>query len=91
MGARLVRAWDAYDRRKGLEARRPYQEPVGAWFSHVGGLHTVFHIWEYPSLEEREKTRAAAWQVEVCLCTATTNYLGMEHDGEQGMHFLPRS
>ncbi|KAI3626168.1 hypothetical protein CBS9595_001529 [Malassezia furfur] len=52
------------DWRKGLEARRPYQEPVGAWFSHVGELHTVFHIWEYPSLEEREKTRAAAWQVE---------------------------
>lgn len=43
---------------------------MGAWFSHVGELHTVFHIWEYPSLEEREKTRAAAWQVEVCLCTA---------------------
>ncbi|WFD42478.1 hypothetical protein MPSI1_001123 [Malassezia psittaci] len=52
------------DWRQGLEARRPYQEPVGAWFSHMGGLHTVFHIWEYPSLEEREKIRAAAWQVE---------------------------
>lgn len=86
MGTRLVRYSDAHGRRKGLEARRPYQEPVGAWFSHVGELHTVFHIWEYPSLEEREKTRAAAWQVEVRLCTTTTNYLGMEHDGEQGMH-----
>ncbi|WFD37648.1 uncharacterized protein MJAP1_000595 [Malassezia japonica] len=52
------------DWRRGLEARRPFVEPVGAWFSHVGGLHTVFHIWEYSSLEEREKTRAAAWQVE---------------------------
>lgn len=65
MGARLVSNQIAYKRRRGLEARRPYQEPVGAWFSHVGRLHTVFHIWEYPSLEEREKTRAAAWQVEV--------------------------
>lgn len=52
-------------RRHGLEARRPFQEPVGAWYTHVGGLHTVFHIWAYPSMEQREKTRAAAWQVEV--------------------------
>lgn len=53
------------DWRHGLEARRPYVEPVGAWFTHVGGLHTVFHIWAYPSMEQRERTRAAAWQVEV--------------------------
>ncbi|WFD31405.1 hypothetical protein MSPP1_002440 [Malassezia sp. CBS 17886] len=52
------------DWRRGLEARRPYAEPVGAWFSHVGQLHTVFHIWEYPSTEQREKTRAEAWRVE---------------------------
>ena len=40
-------------------------EPVGAWFTHVGGLPTGFHIWASPSMEQRERTRAAAWQVEV--------------------------
>lgn len=50
--------------RKGLEARRRYTEPVGAWFSQIGQLHTVFHIWHYDSLESRKSTRDAAWQVE---------------------------
>lgn len=50
--------------RRGLDARRKYVEPVGAWFVQIGGLHTVFHIWAYPSLEERKRTRDAAWQVE---------------------------
>lgn len=50
--------------RKGLEARRRYTEPVGAWFTQIGGLHTVFHVWHYPSLEKRKETRDAAWQVE---------------------------
>ncbi|CAO1629548.1 unnamed protein product [Sympodiomycopsis kandeliae] len=50
--------------RKGLEARRKYTEPVGAWFSQIGKLHTVFHIWQYPSLDKRKETRDAAWQVE---------------------------
>ncbi|KIS65992.1 uncharacterized protein UMAG_06082 [Mycosarcoma maydis] len=55
--------WEQHWRR-GLEARRKFVEPIGAWFTQIGGLHTVFHIWEYPSLEERKKTRDMAWQVE---------------------------
>lgn len=46
-----------------MEARRQFAEPVGAWFTQIGGLHTVFHIWHYPSLKERKETRDAAWQV----------------------------
>lgn len=23
-------------------------EPVGAWFSQVGRLHQVYHLWQYP-------------------------------------------
>ncbi len=34
-------------RRKGIEARRHYVEPVGAWFSQVGRLHQVYHMWQY--------------------------------------------
>ena len=35
-------------RRKGIEARRKFVAPVGAWFSQVGRLHQVHHLWQYP-------------------------------------------
>lgn len=31
----------------GLQARRKFVEPIGAYFSQVGKLHTVTHIWRY--------------------------------------------
>lgn len=34
-------------RRRGIEARRKFIEPVGAWFSQVGRLHQVHHMWQY--------------------------------------------
>lgn len=36
------------NRRKGLEYRSQFCEPVGAWFSQLGNLHTVQHMWTYP-------------------------------------------
>lgn len=39
---------DLFLRRKGLECRRQFCEPVGAWFSQLGELHTVHHMWTYP-------------------------------------------
>ncbi|CAD6889217.1 unnamed protein product [Tilletia controversa] len=48
---------------RGLEARRKFVEPVGAWFAQIGGLHTVVHLWSYPNLAARKETRDAAWQV----------------------------
>ncbi|CAD6583015.1 MAG: hypothetical protein CYPHOPRED_002212 [Cyphobasidiales sp. Tagirdzhanova-0007] len=33
--------------RIGLEARRKFVEPIGAWFSQVGELHQVLHMWHY--------------------------------------------
>ena len=35
-------------RRRGIEARRKSVAPVGAWFSQVGRLHQVHHMWQYP-------------------------------------------
>lgn len=35
-------------RRKGIEARRKFVAPVGAWFSQIGRLHQVYHMWQYP-------------------------------------------
>lgn len=38
-------------RRRGIEARRKFVAPVGAWFSQIGRLHQVYHMWQYPSVE----------------------------------------
>ncbi|CAL1694513.1 unnamed protein product [Somion occarium] len=50
--------------RRGIEARRKFVEPVGAWFSQVGRLHQVYHLWQYPDLKARKETREKAWQLD---------------------------
>lgn len=50
--------------RKGIEARRKFVAPVGAWFSQIGRLHQVHHLWQYPSLDARKETREKAWQID---------------------------
>ena len=50
--------------RKGLEYRRQFCEPVGAWFAQLGRLNQVHHMWQYPDLEARKRTREAAWQTD---------------------------
>jgi len=39
--------WEMYWR-KGLECRSQFCEPVGAWFTQLGELNTVYHMWTYP-------------------------------------------
>jgi len=48
--------------RVGIEARRKFVAPVGAWFSQVGRLHQVHHMWQYPDLATRKEIREKAWQ-----------------------------
>ncbi|KAI0046602.1 NIPSNAP-domain-containing protein [Auriscalpium vulgare] len=50
--------------RKGIEARRKFVEPVGAWYSQVGRLHQVYHMWQYPDLQTRKAKRDQAWQLD---------------------------
>ncbi|RDB28785.1 Protein NipSnap 2 [Hypsizygus marmoreus] len=50
--------------RRGIEARRKFTSPVGAWFSQLGRLHQVHHMWQYPSLEARKELREQAWQTD---------------------------
>ncbi|KAI0783307.1 NIPSNAP-domain-containing protein [Abortiporus biennis] len=50
--------------RQGIEARRKFVAPVGAWFSQVGRLHQVHHMWQYPDLQTRKDTRERAWQLD---------------------------
>jgi len=50
--------------RRGIEARRKSVAPVGAWFSQVGRLHQVHHMWQYPDLQTRKDVREKAWQID---------------------------
>ncbi|KAH9964258.1 NIPSNAP-domain-containing protein [Russula dissimulans] len=50
--------------RKGIEARRKFVRPVGAWYAHIGRLHQVYHLWQYPDLETRKEQRESAWQLD---------------------------
>ncbi|KAG0743254.1 hypothetical protein G6F57_004831 [Rhizopus arrhizus] len=55
--------WEMYWR-KGLDCRRKFCEPVGAWFTQLGELNTVYHMWTYPDLQNRKTTREDAWNTE---------------------------
>ncbi|KAJ3035539.1 hypothetical protein HDV00_003693 [Rhizophlyctis rosea] len=50
--------------RRGLEARRKFVQPIGAWFSQLGALNYVHHMWVYPDLQARKESREKAWQVD---------------------------
>ncbi len=39
--------------------RKHLGELVGYFFSEIGPINEVVHIWAYPSLDERERRRAA--------------------------------
>ncbi|RKP37335.1 hypothetical protein BJ085DRAFT_20206 [Dimargaris cristalligena] len=47
--------------RKGIECRKGLEHPIGAWFSQLGGLNQVHHMWAYPDLETRKRAREEAW------------------------------
>ncbi|EJD03823.1 NIPSNAP-domain-containing protein [Fomitiporia mediterranea MF3/22] len=50
--------------RIGIEARRKLVAPVGAWFSRIGRLHQVHHLWQYPDFQTRNDIREKAWQLD---------------------------
>jgi NIPSNAP len=39
--------WESHWR-KGLEVRKNFMEPIGAWFTQIGTLNRVYHIWQFP-------------------------------------------
>ncbi|GAA6013060.1 hypothetical protein JCM11491_000956 [Sporobolomyces phaffii] len=56
--------WE-HEWRVGLEARLASGHyPVGAWFSQVGKLHQVHHLWQYQSMEARRLKREQSWQID---------------------------
>jgi len=50
--------------RRGIDARKKFVEPVGAWYAQVGRLHQVHHLWQYPDLHTRKEMREKAWQID---------------------------
>jgi hypothetical protein len=49
--------------RKGIECRRQVMEPVGAWFSQLGRLNRVYHLWQFADLEHRKISREKCWEL----------------------------
>ncbi|KAK9495950.1 NIPSNAP-domain-containing protein [Lipomyces doorenjongii] len=48
---------------KGIECRRQVMEPVGAWFTQLGSLNTVHHLWQFADLEHRKLSREKCWEL----------------------------
>ncbi|XP_068572184.1 protein NipSnap homolog 2-like [Cebidichthys violaceus] len=47
---------------RAIEFRQQNHEAVGGFFSQIGSLYTVHHLWAYKDLQSREDTRNSAWQ-----------------------------
>ena len=45
-------AWE-----KSIEERKKYSPFVGCWYSEIGQLNKMIHIWAYSSLDHRSETR----------------------------------
>ncbi|KAL6067579.1 NIPSNAP domain-containing protein [Balamuthia mandrillaris] len=55
-----VWVWASYWE-QGLKHRSKYVQPVGAWYSEIGVLNRVFHLWQYPDMDKRKQLRESAW------------------------------
>uniref|UniRef100_A0AAQ4RBI7 NIPSNAP domain-containing protein n=1 Tax=Gasterosteus aculeatus aculeatus TaxID=481459 RepID=A0AAQ4RBI7_GASAC len=47
---------------RAINFRQQNHEAVGGFFSQIGSLYTVHHLWAYKDLQSREDTRNSAWQ-----------------------------
>lgn len=48
-------------RARAINIRQENHEAVGGFFSQIGSLYTVHHLWAYKDLQSREHVRNAAW------------------------------
>jgi len=49
---------------RAINFRQHNHEACGGFFSQIGNLYMVHHLWAYKDLQAREDTRNAAWQQE---------------------------
>ncbi|XP_072044692.1 LOW QUALITY PROTEIN: protein NipSnap homolog 2-like [Amphiura filiformis] len=47
---------------KGIEARREGDENVAGFFTQIGDLYLVHHLWAYKNLELRKQIRESSWR-----------------------------
>ncbi|XP_044015738.1 protein NipSnap [Aphidius gifuensis] len=47
---------------RAINHRRKNDEPFAAYFSQIGRLYNVHHIWCYKDLQSRKETRESAWR-----------------------------
>nr|CAB3264335.1 protein NipSnap homolog 1 [Phallusia mammillata] len=47
---------------RGIRARQQSNEAVGGFFSEIGPLSVVHHLWAYKDLQHRKDTRQSAWE-----------------------------
>ncbi|XP_072909677.1 protein NipSnap homolog 2 [Hemitrygon akajei] len=47
---------------RAIRFRQENNEAVGGFFSQIGELYTVHHLWAYKDLQSRDETRNSAWQ-----------------------------
>lgn len=47
---------------RGIQKRQKNSEAVAGFFSEIGDLNVVHHLWAYKDLENRRTTRQAAWE-----------------------------
>ncbi|KAL6257182.1 hypothetical protein P5V15_012112 [Pogonomyrmex californicus] len=47
---------------KAINYRRNNNEPFAGYFSQIGRLYNVHHIWCYKNLKSRQETRESAWR-----------------------------
>jgi len=46
---------------QGLKHRSKYVQPVCAWYTEIGLLNTVYHLWRYDDMDQRRRLREAVW------------------------------
>ncbi|XP_057688105.1 protein NipSnap homolog 1 [Corythoichthys intestinalis] len=49
---------------RAIKYRQENNEAVGGFFSQIGDLYVVHHLWAYENLQSRDETRKSAWRKE---------------------------
>uniref|UniRef100_A0A4W5LQD3 Nipsnap homolog 1 (C. elegans) n=1 Tax=Hucho hucho TaxID=62062 RepID=A0A4W5LQD3_9TELE len=49
---------------RAIKHRQENDEAIGGFFTQIGDLYEVHHLWAYKDLQSREETRNSAWQKE---------------------------
>ncbi|KAJ1672589.1 hypothetical protein EV182_006883, partial [Spiromyces aspiralis] len=77
--------------RRGVECRKHNERMIGAWFSQLGELNQIHHMWAYPDLQSRKEMREAAWKEDGWAKTVYNTLRVVQHMDTQILAPLPFS